>query len=669
MKLPLKTGEGGVLPEEERSQGRLLLEDKTIKVSGVTLSADKNDKRIRNLEVPVKATVGAVTGAMLLLSPGSGMGMLKIIQYYEYLRYINVKDIPENFIEFLNLFSQNVFDFAPNPFETDETDPEKISEAKKLEEEKANADKLQNGDSSRRELQSDPTSEEMLPNFSYCKMNQHLVEIEQPCFFLNNSGNHLLQILIYFLVKALVRLLKVMSTPKEKLNPEDIQTPPSLLHTITAKLDILMGLPFFVNLFMAMHLDLILSALINVFSFWVSPLRYLVNSLAASAVVVLYLAFIFYVTRHSMRLEKKRQELREMKNRIRELDKAGKDSKALTKEWKDQKKLKDDWRFLKENVQKSGDRSFFGGIIDQIIVVKDFLVAVCIILLMKNPYWQLIPTIIIYIAFIILVIRYRAFSSKLYFATLMINEIVYTFVLCCYFTFNATKHNMTPDQRRAYFGYGLIVVCGLNILYNLCVGFYELFVAIKSCCTRKKEDINTLADMKGNKIRAKERSQSDESLLNLNPDSPVRKRKINRVQIQQAQQNPKNDISGKKKVKEEVEKSVKQDPLNPNIAKKNAGKNRLSKPKKNVNFQLNPYAEDISNKAANNNSQSENSLAQGGLIKFRTLKTKNLWSAETQEKIDFERNAEHKVSINIKPALKMRKSAQGASDKIKSKLN
>jgi predicted RecB family endonuclease len=79
MKLPLKTGEGGVLPEEERSQGRLLLEDKTIKVSGVTLSADKNDKRIRNLEVPVKATVGAVTGAMLLLSPGSGMGMLKII--------------------------------------------------------------------------------------------------------------------------------------------------------------------------------------------------------------------------------------------------------------------------------------------------------------------------------------------------------------------------------------------------------------------------------------------------------------------------------------------------------------------------------------------------------------------------------------------------------------
>lgn len=51
-----------------------------------------------------------------------------------------------------------------------------------------------------------------------------------------------------------------------------------------------------------------------------------------------------------MRLEKQRQELRAMKNKIRELDKAGQDSKALTKEWKERKKVKDEWRFLKENI-------------------------------------------------------------------------------------------------------------------------------------------------------------------------------------------------------------------------------------------------------------------------------------------------------------------------------
>ena len=86
--------------------------------------------------------------------------------------------------------------------------------------------------------------------------------------------------------------------------------------------------------------------------------------------------------------------------------------------------------------------------VDQISIVKDFLVALSIIFLIKNPYMQLIPTILIYVAFIILAIRYRTFSSKLYFATLMVNEIVYTFILCCYFVFNITKDNMSPDERR-----------------------------------------------------------------------------------------------------------------------------------------------------------------------------------------------------------------------------
>lgn len=249
--------------------------------------------------------------------------------------------------------------------------------------------------------------------------------------------------------------------------------------------DTFIGLPFFVNLFMAMHLDLILSALINFYSFWVTPIKYLVNSLSSLAVVVFYVIFIFFVIRQSIRLEKQRAELRVLKNKIRELDKSGQDSKSVLKEWKERKKVKDEWSFLKENIRKSGERSFFGGMIDQIAIVKDFLVAIVIILLMKNPYWQLIPTILIYIAFIVLVIRYRHFSSKLYFATLMVNEAVYTFILCCYFVFNATKHNMTPDERRKYFGYGLIIVCGLNILYNMCVGVYELVQAIKSCCCKK----------------------------------------------------------------------------------------------------------------------------------------------------------------------------------------
>jgi len=42
--------------------------------------------------------------------------------------------------------------------------------------------------------------------------------------------------------------------------------------------------------------------------------------------------------------------------------------------------------------------------------------------------------------------------------------------------------------------------------------------------------------------------------------------------------------------------------LNPKIAKKKAGQKQPVKLKKKVNFQLNPYAEDVLNQAANNNS-------------------------------------------------------------------
>lgn len=78
------------------------------------------------------------------------------------------------------------------------------------------------------------------------------------------------------------------------------------MHKVIAKIDLWIGLPFFVNLFMAMHLDIILSALINFFSFGLSPVKYLVNSLASVLVVGFYVFFMIFVIRQSMRLEKHR---------------------------------------------------------------------------------------------------------------------------------------------------------------------------------------------------------------------------------------------------------------------------------------------------------------------------------------------------------------------------
>ena len=71
---------------------------------------------------------------------------------------------------------------------------------------------------------------------------------------------------------------------------------------------------------------------------------------------------------------------------------------------------------------------------------------------MASPYSQLIPVLITYVAYIVLLIRYQSFSSKLYFFTLVINEIVYALVLVCYFIFNIAKDSMSMESRRIYFG-------------------------------------------------------------------------------------------------------------------------------------------------------------------------------------------------------------------------
>ena len=60
---------------------------------------------------------------MLITSnPISGKNAVKLMQYFEILRFVNVEDIPDIFIAFLDIFSQNFFDIIPNPFNFDETD-------------------------------------------------------------------------------------------------------------------------------------------------------------------------------------------------------------------------------------------------------------------------------------------------------------------------------------------------------------------------------------------------------------------------------------------------------------------------------------------------------------------------------------------------------------------
>jgi hypothetical protein len=50
--------------------------------------------------------------------------MVKLLQYFEFLRLVNVKKIPSNFLAFLEMFNENVLDIMPNLLESSEEPPE-----------------------------------------------------------------------------------------------------------------------------------------------------------------------------------------------------------------------------------------------------------------------------------------------------------------------------------------------------------------------------------------------------------------------------------------------------------------------------------------------------------------------------------------------------------------
>ena len=85
-------------------------------------------------------------------------------------------------------------------------------------------------------------------------------------------------------------------------------------------------------------------------------------------------------------------------------------------------------------------------------------------------------------------------------------------------------------------------------------------------------------------------------------------------------------------------------------------KNSIQQVKKRVKFNPPPKVE-----ARNNLNQNRDKTIidpSSGLIKFRTLKTKHLWSAETSEKIEQGREHIPQISTAVKTKLKI-KNARG----------
>lgn len=133
----------------------------------------------------------AVTSAVLMpLNSSGGIGVIKILQIFDYQGFIDVKK-PSNAEAVFSMFNSNFLDLVPNPLEIDEYDNfEAASEQKEA------------GLPGLRML-----TENSLLAERRCLYNEVMSQNEFSCYLINSSGKHIIHISVYILLKTLLMFL------------------------------------------------------------------------------------------------------------------------------------------------------------------------------------------------------------------------------------------------------------------------------------------------------------------------------------------------------------------------------------------------------------------------------------------------------------------------------
>jgi predicted Holliday junction resolvase-like endonuclease len=144
---------------------------------------------------------------------------------------------------------------------------------------------------------------------------------------------------------------------------------------------------------LTLHIDLIIAAFINLRSFGIKSVSYYVNSIIALAVIIFYGVLIVKVFLQSFKIEKLRAKIIEQAKAIEgkaENSQLDNESSKGTLNDQDDKanklaEIDNPWSFLKEHT-KNDNHELLSGVIDQIMVAKDFFIAFFIIIFVNNPY-------------------------------------------------------------------------------------------------------------------------------------------------------------------------------------------------------------------------------------------------------------------------------------------
>lgn len=327
-----------------------------------------------------KAVTNILSIVTFLLSSSFGMVIVKLFQIFDILKFVKIS-MPLNFKAFIALFEDGIFDFLPNPFVIDEV--------------------------------------------GYCVRHEILVENDQDCFILNSAGGILAQIIGWILLKVVILGILTLLLGKKRASTSNQSGKKKLSGVEKANNKFNMG--FYVNLMLAVNIDLNIAVFSNIRDFWIKPFVVFLNSTTCLIVLCIYVKLIIKILTKSSLLEfekefgkvsklikpSEEESLISGKNKIRkgkskklkrrrrktkinfkvELDEKSKKSKfdSSTKDLinftedkqDDFTQDKNDWEFLREDVKP--EISGVSALILQIQVARDFLVCMFVICFLNHP--------------------------------------------------------------------------------------------------------------------------------------------------------------------------------------------------------------------------------------------------------------------------------------------
>lgn len=149
----------------------------------------ENAKWVRNhaaeeaLSTMGSATKGVVSTLTVIVIPASasvGILLIKVIQMFDYLTFLNV-DRPSNLNAFLSIFQSNLLSFLPNPFAIDSYDDTQENDERRL----------------LVDISSQSTRHK-------CITNNIMRDNELSCYFFNSVGDILIHFLAYLVFKLII---------------------------------------------------------------------------------------------------------------------------------------------------------------------------------------------------------------------------------------------------------------------------------------------------------------------------------------------------------------------------------------------------------------------------------------------------------------------------------